>query len=171
MKTKRRADTVKRLFLALGLALAAGAGDARAETPAPGASGDAADSVLIESGRATYLRHCSACHGMEARGDGVLAPVLMTPPPDLTRIAARRDGAFPEEAIARFIDGRAFVAAHGSREMPVWGRVFANPVAEGTDAEEVVRGQLWVLVEYLKSIQRTAATKLPPVPPPTPATP
>jgi len=84
--------------------------------------------------------------------------VLRVPPPDLTRIAARRGGVFPEAEIAAFIDGRAEVAAHGSREMPVWGRVFGKPVAEGTTGEEVVRGQLWVLVAYLKSIQQGPAT-------------
>jgi len=90
---------------------------------------------------------------MEAHGDGVLAAVLRVRPPDLTRIAARRGGEFPDAEIASFIDGRAFVAAHGSREMPVWGRVFARPVADGSAGEEVVRGQLWVLVAYLRSIQ------------------
>ena len=115
------------------------------------ASGE--ESIAIESGRRSFQRHCSACHGMEGQGDGILKPVLRVAPPDLTRIAERRGGDFPDSEIARFIDGRAFVVAHGAREMPVWGRIFGAPVAEGTTAEEVVRGQLWVLVEYLKSVQ------------------
>jgi mono/diheme cytochrome c family protein len=113
------------------------------------------DAVLVESGERSFLRHCSACHGLEGKGDGPVAPVLIKPPADLTRIAARRGGEFPDAAIADFIDGRTDVAAHGSREMPVWGRVFSRPIAEGTTGEEVVRGQLWILVEYLKSIQST----------------
>jgi len=128
----------------------------------------AADPVLVESGERSFLRHCSACHGMEGRGDGPVAPVLRTPPADLTRIAARRGGAFPDADVADFIDGRTDVAAHGSREMPVWGRVFARPIAEGTTGEEVVRGQLWILVEYLKSIQSDEAPAPPdeaPAPP------
>jgi len=30
----------------------------------------------------------------------------------------------PEDQIARFIDGRADVKAHGPRDMPVWGKRF-----------------------------------------------
>jgi hypothetical protein len=90
---------------------------------------------------------------MEGKGDGPVAPVLKTPPADLTAIAARRGGRFPKAEIASYIDGRSDVAAHGSREMPVWGRVFARPVVDGTTGEEVVRGQLFVLVEYLETIQ------------------
>jgi len=132
------------------------AGCARAEEPAPGAeetTARAGEPILVESGRASFLNHCSACHGLQARGNGILKPVLLVPPADLTRIAERRGGVFPDAEIARYIDGREDVVAHGSREMPVWGRVFAEPVAEGSTGEEVVRGQLWVLVEYLRSIQ------------------
>ncbi len=117
------------------------------------ACAEAEDPILSESGRASYKRHCSACHGMDAQGKGVLTAVLTIPPPDLTRIAARRGGVFPTSEIAAYIDGRESVAAHGPREMPVWGRVFAQPIGEGSTGEEVVRGQLLVLVEYLKSIQ------------------
>jgi mono/diheme cytochrome c family protein len=119
----------------------------------PACAEEEKESLLVESGRKSFQRHCSACHGMEADGNGILKPVLRVEPPDLTRIAARRGGEFPAAEIAAFIDGRSFVAAHGSREMPVWGRIFGEPVAEDGDAEEVVRGQLWILVEYLKSIQ------------------
>lgn len=120
--------------------------------------------VLVESGRRSFERHCSACHGLDARGGGILAPVLRVAPSDLTRIAARRGGHFPAEEISQYIDGRAFVAAHGSREMPVWGRVLAEPVVDGATGEEVVRGQLFVLVSYLESIQ-ARPTAAPPATP------
>jgi len=129
--------------------------------------GAAEEPILVESGRASYQRHCAACHGFEARGNGILKPVLLVAPADLTRIAERRGGVFAEDEIARYIDGRTDVVAHGSREMPVWGRVFGVPIAEGSTGEEVVRGQLWVLVEYLKSIQ---VGPVPPEPGPDAAT-
>jgi len=121
-----------------------------------GPAGAAADGdpVLIQSGERSYLVYCSACHGTDGRGDGPVAPVLRTPPADLTRIAANRAGTFPAAEIADYIDGRADVAAHGPREMPVWGRVFARPVMDRSTGEEVARGQLWVLVEYLRSLQQ-----------------
>lgn len=130
--------------LALAVALA---------VPGPAAGEDPPDPVLVSAGEGSYRAHCGACHGVGGRGDGPVAPVLRIPPPDLTRIAARRDGVFPEADIADYIDGRAEVDAHGPRDMPVWGRVFARPVVERSTGEEVARGQLWVLVEYLRSIQ------------------
>ena len=39
-------------------------------------------------------------------------------------------------------------------ESPVWGVVFATRVHEASNEEEVARGRLLVLVEYLRSIQR-----------------
>ena len=56
--------------------------------------------------------------------------------------------------MAAIIDGRASIAAHGGREMPVWGRAFADEVGGDAVGDEVVRGRLLILVEYLRSIQR-----------------
>ena len=113
------------------------------------------DPVLAEIGKELFLRHCASCHGETGRGDGTVAGVLRTPPADLTRIAARRGGAFPRGEIARFIDGRYAVEAHGTREMPVWGERLGERIPEPGVSEEVVRGDLAVLVEYLQSIQVT----------------
>ena len=49
--------------------------------------------------------------------------------------------------------------AHGSREMPIWGRKLADPIAEDASGEEVARGRIDLLVEYLKTIQVPAASK------------
>jgi hypothetical protein len=37
--------------------------------------------------------------------------------------------------------------------MPVWGVRFSTRVHEGSSEDEVARGRLLVLVEYLRSIQ------------------
>ena len=108
----------------------------------------------MSAGQQYFLRYCSACHGMSGRGDGPAAPALHLPPADLTRIAQRRGGHFPVVDIATFIDGRTVVPAHGSREMPIWGERFGEMVGGGSVGEEVVRGNLLVLIEYLQSIQR-----------------
>jgi len=96
----------------------------------------------------------SACHGMTGHGDGPVASALRTPPADLTRIAQRHGGHFPVAEIAAYIDGRTVVPAHGSREMPIWGERFGEMVGGGSLGEEVVRGNLLVLIEYLQSIQQ-----------------
>ena len=56
---------------------------------------------------------------------------------------------FPIAEIARIIDGRLLVKAHGAREMPVWGEVYE---AQGMD-DEAIRGRKGELVAYLMSIQ------------------
>lgn len=112
------------------------------------------DPVLAELGAEAYPRYCASCHGLKAMGDGPTAPALIVKPADLTRIAARRGGKFPDGEIARFIDGRFTLSAHGSREMPVWGERFGDAIPESGIAEEVSRGHIATLIEYLKSIQR-----------------
>lgn len=111
------------------------------------------DRVLAEMGVGYYVQYCASCHGVDGKGRGPAAASLKSPPSDLTRIAARRDGRFPDGEIARFVDGRFAPAAHGSRQMPVWGERFGERIPEAGISEEVVRGRVLVLVEYLKSIQ------------------
>ena len=132
------------ILLLMGLVLAAGS--TRAEQPF--------DPVLAELGAEAFPRYCASCHGVQAKGDGPAAPALIKRPADLTRIAARRGGKFPDGEIARFIDGRFALASHGSREMPIWGERFGDSVPDSGVAEEISRGRIAVLVEYLKSIQR-----------------
>ena len=112
-----------------------------------------ADSVLAEIGAPIFQRYCASCHGVGGRGDGPSAVALRTPPADLTAIAKRRGGTFPAGEIARFIDGRFELPAHGSREMPIWGERFGADVPESDLAESIARGNVASLVEYLKSIQ------------------
>lgn len=109
--------------------------------------------LLAEVGADHFQRYCASCHGLDARGAGPAARALRTPPADLTRIAARRGGRFPDAEIATYIDGRFELPAHGTRDMPVWGERFQERFAPDTQPDEIVRGRLMVLVEYLKSIQ------------------
>ena len=137
-------QTIARSVIA-ALILAARAG---ADPPA------GAESVLAEVGAPIFQRYCASCHGMAGRGDGPSARALHPKPADLTGIASRRAGKFPSGEIARFIDGRFELPAHGSRAMPVWGERFGADIPESDLAESVARGDIASLVEYLKSIQR-----------------
>jgi mono/diheme cytochrome c family protein len=131
---------------------------AAAEPPSGGGVEPAPRNLMTGLGEQHFVRYCAACHGPEGRGDGPAATALAKPPADLTRIAARRGGSFPDAEIAATIDGRFEVSAHGSREMPVWGRRLAEPIAEDATGEEVARGRIDVLVEYLKTIQEVPRT-------------
>ena len=110
-------------------------------------------SPLAASGERLYVRYCAVCHGRSARGDGPFRGVLNTVPSDLTGIAARRGGRFPDDEIATFVDGRFVPPAHGTREMPVWGRWLGQPFAEGVTPDETVRGEILAILKYLKSLQ------------------
>jgi mono/diheme cytochrome c family protein len=129
-------------------------GVACAQPPAEGEEA-AIDTGLAEMGEPVYLRRCASCHGEDARGQGPAAEALEKPPPDLTLIRARRGGEFPEGEIARYIDGRFDLPAHGSREMPIWGERLGDTIPESSLAEEITRGTIATLIEYLKSIQRS----------------
>jgi mono/diheme cytochrome c family protein len=106
---------------------------------------------LISSlnGQALYQTYCATCHGNGAKGDGPTAPILKTPPPDLTQIAARRGGAFPTRNIERIISGESELMAHGTREMPLWGPIFSQVAWD----QDLGRLRVANLVKYLESIQ------------------
>ncbi|MCO6475531.1 MAG: cytochrome c [Phaeodactylibacter sp.] len=100
------------------------------------------------AGKSLYQTYCQSCHGEAGKGNGPVAQYLVLPPADLTRIALRRDGAFPEKEIQQVIDGRREVRVHGNSEMPVWGDAFRQE-GPSEKAEEKIRK----LVAYLKTIQ------------------
>ena len=110
----------------------------------------------VETGALLFRSYCVSCHGLSARGDGLVAYSLNTRPPDLTRIAARRGGEFDAAEIAAYIDGRIAVDPHGRRDMPVWGRRFdeRNPL---TNEPLLSREKLFSIVQYLDSIQENDA--------------
>lgn len=100
-------------------------------------------------GRALYLRYCSACHGSEGRGDGVVSGAMRPKPTDLTAIAkASPGGAFPVAEVAASIDGAATARAHGDPDMPVWGEVLRENGEPGSGP-----GKIIAIAEYLKTIQ------------------
>jgi mono/diheme cytochrome c family protein len=109
-----------------------------------------AASKQVARGHALYLQYCASCHGVTAEGDGPIARSLITPPANLRRLDERFGNPLPEDQVARYIDGRAEVKAHGPRDMPVWGNRFYYK--SGTDEH---RAQQWIaqLVAYLQSIQ------------------
>ena len=84
------------------------------------AVGAAAQDPDPAAGQALFAAHCAQCHGADATGNGPMAEILAVPTPDLTQLAARNGGVFPMEAVARQIDGRAPVLAHGGT-MPIFG--------------------------------------------------
>jgi mono/diheme cytochrome c family protein len=110
-----------------------------------------ADENQVAKGREIYTENCASCHGVSGEGDGPLARVLTTPPANLRLLAERYGNPLPEEQIARFIDGRTDVKAHGPRDMPVWGKRF-YPEAHANERE--VKDRIASLVAFLQTLQR-----------------
>ena len=110
--------------------------------------------IATSSGKENYLRLCAACHGVSGLGDGPVAKAIAKPVPDLTRIAARKNGKFPRQIIKNSIDGRWQIDAHGSQQMPVWGYEFWVQESAGNFSEAEVSRILDGLVDFLESIQR-----------------
>lgn len=107
------------------------------------------------SGMEMYQQLCASCHGVNARGDGPVAPLIKIGVPDLTRIAYRNGGEFPAEDVARTIDGRFERRGHGPRDMPVWGWQFYDASSADEAGERArVDSMISRLVEYLRSVQR-----------------
>lgn len=102
-------------------------------------------------GSAVFLTNCASCHGPNAKGDGPAAKAMQPKPPDLTRIAQRHGGAFPEDTVFRTIDGRNPKAGHGGQGMPVWGEALGRQ--QGGQTPDAVRKKIDSIVAYLKSVQ------------------
>ncbi len=119
----------------------------------------AQEEPIDEIGKREFLRSCAACHGESARGDGLVAELLLGKPPDLTSIRKRHGGRFPASRVYRIIDGRTNMRPHGSKEMPIWDDRYRAAALRGlrlplnVSADAVVHGRILSVVFYLDFIQ------------------
>ncbi|WP_136439629.1 c-type cytochrome [Pacificoceanicola onchidii] len=108
-------------------------------------------------GRSHYHTHCATCHGLEGRGDGPMAGVMLIKPVDLTELSAQNGGRFPLERVVMRIDGRDPLVSHGS-PMPVFGDYFEGsfdvPIKAPSGQPVLTSRPVVDLVTYLQEIQR-----------------
>lgn len=120
-------------------------------SPTPGTTQD----VNLEAGEALFTENCAACHGAEAHGDGPAASGLSTQPPDLTQIAARRDGVWPLFEVMSIVDG--YTQGTTPREdMPILTALTEGPMVDldiGNGLTTPVPANLLAVADYLESIQ------------------
>lgn len=116
-----------------------------------------AQEMDLQAGRDLYMTHCWQCHGQDATGNGPMAEMLAITTPDLTGLAARNDGVFPLEAVARQIDGRDALLAHGG-EMPIFGPFLETGKAVALrlpSGQTMMTGlPLANVIVYLESLQK-----------------
>ena len=107
--------------------------------------------TYVPPGKQLYRNYCSSCHGLDGRGRGPVSRSLRKAPPDLTTLAKRHDGKFPDDYVTEVIRFGLTYSAHGSSDMPVWGPIFQD---EEHYNEGAVRQRIRNLCEYLESLQQ-----------------
>jgi hypothetical protein len=113
--------------------------------------------VPTDFGKTEFESTCASCHRMSGKGNGPLVNLMTRRPTDLTQLAKNNQGVFPMNRLYEVIDG-AKVPAHGSRDMPVWGRAYRMMDAEyyfdtQDDAKALVRARILSLLEYINRMQ------------------
>jgi len=100
------------------------------------------------SGQQMFNTYCAVCHGTDGRGDGPAASALKEAPSDLTLLAEKNGGKFPENRVVikiRAVDS----PAHGSKEMPIWGTLLSS--ISSSSGEVQLRTSN--LVKYIETLQ------------------
>ena len=72
-----------------------------------------------DRGQTLFMAHCATCHGIEARGDGPMVPVLSVLPKDLRVL--EEGGVFPMRRVLMRITGEE-MEVHGG-PMPLFGMI------------------------------------------------
>ena len=103
------------------------------------------------SGKDMYVAYCASCHGNNGKGDGPAASALKSISTDLTQLAARNKGKFPENHVVQTIKGDVNMPSHGSKDMPVWGPIFASM---GTTSDGSMQLRIRNLTKYIASLQQ-----------------
>ena len=102
------------------------------------------------SGKQLYTSYCALCHGADGKGGGPFSPQLKVWPPDLTQLAKKNHGVYPEMRVTEAIDGEFGKPSHGSAEMPIWGPVFRSMAHGHKDSAQF---RISSLVKYVESMQ------------------
>jgi hypothetical protein len=111
-----------------------------------------APTPVMPSGAETFASHCASCHGPRGEGDGPVAATMNINVPNLRTLSQRNNREFPTAEVASYIDGRNLPAAHGDRNMPVWGPVFDTTgrlISGAPGAEQRIES----VIAFLREIQ------------------
>lgn len=143
------------ILIAVPVALLAGAGSgqeaATSQEPKAQVKKIPAPYTPASSGKDMYVAYCASCHGKDGKGEGPAASALKSVPTDLTQLTAKNGGSFPENQVSQTIRGDFDTSSHGSKDMPVWGPIFASM---GTTSDGVTQLRIRNLTKYIASLQQ-----------------
>ena len=101
------------------------------------------------SGAGMFKDYCAVCHGKDGKGNGPAASELKQAPANLTTLAERHGGKFPDLYVEEVLRNGAKAPAHGDAEMPVWGPLFRSMDSDPA----IMYVRVSSLVSYIRSLQ------------------
>jgi len=104
----------------------------------------------LASGEHLYKQYCAACHGNDLKGNGPAPYPFQDKTPDLTTLAQRNEGTFPDDYVLDVLRTGVKIPAHGPPEMPTWGSDF-RAMDHLTETQVTLR--ITTLKDYIKSQQ------------------
>ena len=118
-----------------------------------------AQQARMTHGEDLYNELCAVCHGQYGKGDGPAAPALKQIPIDLTVLKVNNDNVFPQEQLEKLIYGKNRIAAHGTLDMPIWGRAFEYTKPDWGRVKRIkfAKHRIHNIVEYIESLQTEVA--------------
>jgi mono/diheme cytochrome c family protein len=129
------------LFLSVAIVHAQEGKTTIKKTPIPNTS--------AASGEEMFNTYCAVCHGKSGKGDGPASSEFKIAPANLTVLAKNNNGKFPSDYVSQVIlTGPRDAKAHGSKDMPVWGRLFRSLSDQG-----VVKLRIFNLSNYIETLQ------------------
>lgn len=116
----------------------------------------AQDQVL---GAFEFKWHCSPCHGSDGKGQAISEAFQTDQAPDLTTLAVRNGGTFPEELVKNIIAGSTDRKWHEGSSMPAWGLYYSLEEVVGSSTgleewrDEYVAEMIEAVSDYIRSLQ------------------
>ena len=114
-----------------------------------------AKQARMTHGEDLYNELCAVCHGQSGKGDGPAVPALKQRPVDLTMLTVGHDNEFPREVLFEAIYGKNRISAHGTLDMPIWGRAFefTKPNWARMKRKNFAKQRIHNIVDYIESLQ------------------
>ena len=114
-----------------------------------------AQQARLTHGSDLYNELCAVCHGVSGAGDGPAVAALKQRPIDLTVLRSSNGGDFPREMLEESIYGKNRVSAHGSTDMPIWGRAFGFTKPDWSRVQRIqfAKHRIHNIVDYIESLQ------------------
>lgn len=114
-----------------------------------------AQQARMTHGEDLYNELCAVCHGVSGKGDGPAVEALKQAPIDLTHLTVNNNNEFPRDQLQDSIYGKSRISAHGTLDMPVWGRAFEFTKPDWNRVKRIkfAKHRIHNIVDYIETLQ------------------